>query len=324
MTPIPLSYALHSVPIGFTTTDPRIAGRLQRQWAPFPADPTPTTPPIRVHLTAVAATPPAPEAPPVSEGPVVVYHRQGSQVIAYFRRWGRYDIDLEAGTVNGHMTEACLSTYGVFEDMIIVALAPLLRRRGLFTLHAFAAALAGRAVLLVGDIGAGKTTTGINLLCHGSKLLSNDSPLLRAGPEGGVEVCAYPGLLSTYPDAIGWFAPLQNVLDRCERLDGSAKLSFAADDIWPDVWQMAAMPGVLLFPQVAPGLAVSTLKPLVPFTALQRFIGQSIENWDGVTIPTHLRLLRLLVDQAPAYDLLLAPDLERIPALILQVLAAEG
>ena len=184
MTPTLLRYALHGVPIEFTATDPRIAGRLQRQWAPFPAGPTSLAASIRVHLAAVAATPPAPDGPPVSEGPVVVYHRQGSQVIAYFRRWGRYDIDLEAGTVDGYMTEACLSAYGVFEDMIIIALAPLLRRRGLFTLHAFAAAVAGRAVLLLGDIGAGKTTTGINLLCHGSKLLANDSPLLRAGPGG--------------------------------------------------------------------------------------------------------------------------------------------
>jgi len=324
MTSTRLRFALHGVPIEFTATDPRIAGRLRRLWAPFPAGRTSMTPPIRVHLTAVATTPPAPDLPPVSEGPVVVYHRQGSQVIAYFRRWGRYDIDLEAGTVEGHMTEACLLAYGVFEDMIIIALAPLLRRRGLYTVHAFAAAVAGRAVLLVGDIGAGKTTTGINLLCHGSKLLANDSPLLRAGPEGGVEVCAYPGLLSTYPDAIGWFAPLHDVFDRAERLDGSAKLSFAADDIWPDVWQAEATPGVLLFPQVAPGLAASALKPLAAFAALQRLVGQSIENWDEATIPTHLRLLRLLVDQAPAYELHLALDLDRIPALILQTLAAEG
>lgn len=324
MTPTLLRYALHGVPIEFTATDPRIAGRLQRQWAPFPAGPTSMAPPVRINLAAVVTTPPAPDLPPVSEGPVVVYHRQGAQVIAYFRRWGRYDIDLEAGTVDGHMTEACLSAYGVFEDMIIIALAPLMRRRGLYTLHAFAAAVAGRAVLLVGDIGAGKTTTGINLLCHGSKLLANDSPLLRARPEGGVEVCAYPGLLSTYPDAIGWFAPLHNVFDRTERLDSSAKLSFAADDIWPDVWQAAATPGVLLFPQVAPGLTASTLQPLAPFTALQRLVGQSIENWDEATIPTHLRLLRMLVDQAPAYELHLAPDLDRIPALIFQTLAAEG
>lgn len=324
MTPTLLNYALHGVPIEFTVTDPRIAVRLRRQWAPFPAGPASMTPPLRMHLTVAAAPPPPPASPPVSQGPIVVYHRQGPQVTAYFRRWGRYDIDLESRTVEGNMTEACLSVYGVFEDMIIIALAPLLRRCGLYTLHAFAAAMAGRAVLLVGDIGAGKTTTGINLLCHDFKLLANDSPLLRADAKGGVEVCAYPGLLSTYPDAIGWFAPLRDVLDRAESLDGSTKLSFGADDVWPDVWQESAKPGVLLFPQVAPGLNTSTLKPLAPFAALQRLVGQSIENWDETTIPTHLRLLRLMVDQAPAYDLHLAPDLDRIPAQIVQALAAEG
>lgn len=309
-------YDLHGVAIRFETSDPRLAARLDKQWRPFtPSGPLPA-PALRFHLRAVAETPPAPAFAAVSSGPVVVYHRQGELVSAYFRRWGRYDIDLAAGTVDGAMTEACLSVYGVFEDMIVIALAPLLRRRGLFTLHAFAAARGGRAAVLVGDIGAGKTTTGLSLLCGGYKLCANDSPLLRFDDSGGVRVCAYPGLISAYPDSISWFPPLAPVLAAAERLDGSAKLSFAADQLWPDAWQMEAEPGALLFPQVTPGLSASTLRPLARFAALQRLVGQSVENWDADFIPPHLQALRILANAVPAFELLLAPDVDRLPALI--------
>lgn len=316
-------YDLHGVPVLFETREARIAARLEKQWRPFVAagGESPSTPPLRFRLRAVAETPAAPPFPAVSSGPVVVYHRRGQLVSAYFRRWGRYDIDLAAGTVDGDMTEVCLSVYGVFEDMIVIALAPLLRRRGLFTLHAFGAARDGRAALLVGDIGAGKTTTGLSLLCGGYKLCANDSPLLRTDASDCVQICAYPGLISAYPDSISWFPQLAPALAAAERLDGSAKLSFAADELWPDAWQMQAEAGVLLFPQIVAGLSASVLRPLSRFAALQRLIAQSVENWDADFIPAHLHALRILANSAPAYDLLLAPDVERLPSLIGEVLA---
>ncbi len=314
-------YALHGVPIRFETTDERIDARWRRQWAPFIAPAAEPTPPLRVRLAAVPQAPPPPDFPTVSAGPVVVYHRQGNHLAAYFQRWGRYDIDLAAGTVEGAMTEACLSVYGVFEDMIIIALAPLLRRRGLYTLHAFAAARQGRSAILVGDIGAGKTTTGLSLLAAGYKLCANDSPLLRFDGDDP-QICAYPGLLSAYPDSVSWFPQLAPVLAQAEKLDESAKLSFAADDIWPDIWQPTATPSLLLFPRIMPGLAASELRPLRPFTALQRLVGQSLENWDAETMAAHLHALRRLTDLAPAFELHLAPDLDRIPALITERIGA--
>lgn len=318
-------YDLHGVCVRFETADASIASRLEKQWRPFAAAeraPDLPSPLISFRLEAVVATPPPPPFPAVSSGPVVVYYHQDEQVVAYFQRWGRYDIDLAAGVVDGAMTEACLSVYGVFEDMIIIALAPLLRRQGLFTLHAFAAAREGRAAVLVGDIGAGKTTTGLSLLCAGYRLCANDSPLVRFDADGQLHICAYPGLISSYPDSLAWFSQLAPVLTQAERFDGSAKLSFAADDLWQDAWQMEARPGVLLFPQVVPGLAASDLRPVHRFPALQRLVSQSIENWDAAAIPAHMRALRVLADSVPAFDLLLAPDVKRIPALISEALDA--
>ena len=312
-----LSYALHGVPIHFQSDDPRIIERLQRRWRAFPATGDARHEPIFVRLRAAVEKPPRPDAAPVSSGPIVVYHRQGDHLTAYFKRWGRYDVDLAKGTVDGVMTEASLTTYGVFEDMIIVALAPLLRRRGFYTIHAFAAAVDDRAVALVGEIGAGKTTTGIGLLRRGFKLLSNDSPLLRLDPDATrVTVCAYPGLISAHPDSLAWFPDLKPALEQAEKQAGSEKLAFAADEAWDDVWRMTAKPGAILFPRVAPALTASRLEPMPAFEALRILVGQSIENWDAATIPQHLAALRALAAAAPAYRLHLAPDIERIPDLV--------
>ncbi|NOX62525.1 MAG: hypothetical protein GXP42_11370 [Chloroflexi bacterium] len=312
-----LTYALHGVPIRFESQDARIIAQLQRRWRVFPSKASEARRPIVVRLNVVEQTPPPPDAPPVSRGPIVVYHRRGDQLVAYFRRWGRYDIHLSKGAVEGWMTEASLITYGVFEDMIIVSLAPLLRRRGFYTIHAFAAALDDRAVVLVGGIGAGKTTTGVNLLRHGFKLLSNDSPLLQLDDDkAGVTLCAYPGLLSAYPETFSRFSELNAALALAEKQAENEKLSLAAEEIWPDVWRMTAKPGALLFPRVVPGLDASKLRPMSAFEALQALVSQSIENWDAETIPQHLRALRALAAASTAYRLDLAPDYERIPQLI--------
>ncbi len=315
-------FELHGVPISFVSDDERIRQRLVRQWLPFAAgsDQTPALSPIQVTLRAVVTSPSPPSYAVVSKDPSLVYYRENDKLVAYFGRWGRYDVDLQAGAVEGRMTEACLQSYGVFEDMIIVALAPLLRRRGLYTIHAFAASMNGRAIVLIGDIAAGKTTTGISLLCGGAQLLANDSPLLRMQSESGIELCAYPGLISTYPDSLAWFSELAPILSRAERFDGSAKLSFAAEEVWPSPWQMSATPAILLYPHVVSKLEQSQLVPMSRFQALQRLVGQSIESWDSATIPANLKALQRLTTVAPAFSLKLAPDVDKIPDIIMNAL----
>ncbi|HEY52731.1 MAG TPA: hypothetical protein G4N94_04670, partial [Caldilineae bacterium] len=257
-------HQLHGEPILFRTDDARICTRLQKQWAPFAVEATQNgradatsraqNRTIEMRLSTSSAPPPPPPYPPLSTGPTTTYYLSGNRLTAYIPHWGRFDIDLKTARVEGTITPACISTYGVFEDMIIVALAPLLRRRRFYAIHAFAASIDGRAAILIGDIGAGKSTTGISLLCQGARLISNDSPLLHVTEGGKVELCAYPGLLSTYPDTLSWFPDLSGTLDRAERLDGSEKISFALDDIWPDRWEMSASPTALFFPSIIPGL----------------------------------------------------------------------
>jgi hypothetical protein len=314
-------YALHGIPILFQSSDPPLVKRWQRQWASFAVDKLPSAAaPIAIHLS-ITPLPPPPDIPPVSASPLVAYYRQGDHLVVYGPRWGRCDVDLAGQRLTGYLTEACLAGHGVFEDVIMMALAPLLRRRGFYTLHAFAAAHDRQAVLLVGDIGAGKTTTGLALLMAGYRLCANDSPLLHAGADGSVRVMAYPGLISLYPQSLRWFPALQERLAVIPSGQKDGKIAFALEEVWPEAWAYEAQPGAVFFPRVVAGLTASVLRPLDRFQALRRLATNAIEQWDTTSIPGHLQLLRRLVETCPTYELALAPDVERLPALITAALA---
>ena len=281
---------------------------------PSPAADAPTDLTVRLAL-ASAVPPPPPRPPDFQQGELLAYYLQGDTVTAHFPRFGQLRLDLAAGTTTGEMTPAALATHGVFEDLLAISLSPHLRRRGQDLLHAFAAApasgpAAGKAALIVGDIGAGKTTTGLALLHAGWRLLSNDSPILAAGD--WVRVLAYPGLLSAYPDTLVRFPELAGLAPTAE---ARHKTLFAAEAVYPGVWLEEAPPGALLFPQIE-HRAEHALERMPPAEALRQILPHAIEQWDRAAIPDHLALLNQLVQRTPTYRLRLAPDTDTLPAII--------
>ena len=163
---------------------------------------------------------------------------------------------------------------------------------------------------ITGDIGAGKTTTGLALLHAGWRLLSNDLPILAVGDR--VQVRSYPGLLSAYPDTLARFPELAGLAaEPGER----QKTLFAAEAVYPDVWLEDAPPGALLFPRIEPR-AEHALERLAPVEALRQILPHAIEQWDRAAIPDHLALLNQLVQSTPAYRLRLAPNTDTLPDII--------
>jgi len=90
-----------------------------------------------------------------------------------------------------------------------------LHRLGFVTLHAAAAARDGRAVLLLGSAGAGKTTTALRLCCdHGCELVGND--LVVVGGQGGVAAVVgtahlrlrHSSIAQVLPELLGLFPPV--------------------------------------------------------------------------------------------------------------------
>jgi hypothetical protein len=292
-----------------------IGERWDATFAPRPQ--TAAEPDLRFELSLADQVPPAPDGEPgFRQGELLAYHIDGQIVRAHFPRFGQLRLDLARGRTDGIITAAALATYGVFEDLLAIGLSPHLRRRGQFLLHALAAApntTSPRAALLAGDIGAGKTTTGLALLHAGWKLLSNDSPILAASASG-VQVRAYPGLLSAYPDTLSRFPELAHLTPTGAPRE---KTIFAAEAIYPGVWLEAAPAGVLVFPQIE-ARAEHALERLAPAEALRQLLPHAIEQWDRAVIPAHLQLLNQLVQSVPAYRLRLGPAISTLPELLLK------
>ena len=276
-------------------------------------------PDIRIawHLHPGQKAPPPPaNLAPILESELINYYGDNNRLAIRLPKYAMLDVDLTEAQVRGQITPRCLDTYGVFEDVMMISLAPLFRRRGWFPLHAFAAqAPNGHAALISGSTGAGKTTTGLALLSAGWKLLSNDSPLLSLHADQ-VRVLAYPGRLSAFDDSLARFPQLEQFIP--STVTQREKRVFAAETVFNSPWATDAPAGGIFFPQVTPGLETSDLAPVSPTEATLKLLPQAIESWDRSTVPQHLTLLTRLVEAVPGYNLRLAPDVSQLPNLLLE------
>ncbi|MBI4866411.1 MAG: hypothetical protein HY816_05625 [Candidatus Wallbacteria bacterium] len=73
-------------------------------------------------------------------------------------------------------------------QLLGLVVAAVLRQRGHLIIHGAAAAAQGRALLVMGDSGAGKSTTLHTLLARGYAMLSDNFTALRRRPDGALEV----------------------------------------------------------------------------------------------------------------------------------------
>lgn len=321
----PIVVNLHGLTIAFQAPDQPLQARFEQVYGHLPreagGDPDIT---INWHIHNQLAAPPPPEMPAISEDTLVSYYGTGDLVAVRLPKYGLVTVDLANSHLSGAVTRLCLEAYGVFEDVLMMTLAPLYRRRGWFPLHAFAAlAPNGRAALITGDMGSGKTTTGLALLNAGWKLLSNDSPLLRLNHEQ-VETLAYPGQLSAFDDSLARFETLKRFIPAntipetiaSPALAGRQKRVFRAEEVFSEPWASTGLVGGIFFPQVVPGLDQSELVPVPPTKAALELVPQAIEGWDKATVPQSLHLVRTLVEQAPCYILRLSPRVEQLAEVI--------
>lgn len=308
-----MRWDLHGVIIEGMTNDATLGQSWARSFASLVK--ATAVPDIQLSLNIVPTLPATPPGQPeFGQGDLLAYYGRGQDVVVHFPRFGQLQLDLGAGVTNGRIIPPTLNTYGVLEDLIAIGLSPHLRRRGLFLIHAFAAVYRGKAVLLVGGIGAGKTTTGMSLLNAGWQLLSNDSPIIN----GAGQVLSYPGVLAGYGDSFAHFPATAELAQRQPEQAGRPKLTIPAEEIWPEVWCDQAKIGAIVFPHIR-GEGEHEIRPLAPPETLRRLLPHAMEQWDKVMMPAHLAALRQLVEVGPGYELLLGPEVLAIPDVLARI-----
>src|SRR5262245_26292594 len=131
----PIVINLHGVKLAFQTPDPPLRERFERVYGHLPGGAEPDIL-IAWHLHKLPTPPPPPPGMPViTEGPLVSYYGSGDLVTVRLPKYALVTVDLAQQRLAGAITQSCLETYGVFEDVLLITLAPLYRRRGWFPLH---------------------------------------------------------------------------------------------------------------------------------------------------------------------------------------------
>ncbi len=292
---------------------------------PEAADTGASQPDIRLELHWRENLPPLPDSLPIftdqdagQAAPAILtaYAQPNGRIALHFHEAGLVSAPLtapltgETQTAVGIITPASLAN-GRFEDITFTTLAPMLRRRGYFLLHAFAAAKDGHAALLVGASGSGKTTSGLSLVLNGWELLSNDVVALQARPEG-VFALPVPDMVSIRPFT---FHLLPELARRLGRPPAAEPFSIPAGALTNGRWAKPALVTAVYFPALYREAASAAI-PINRAVCLARLMEQSIDQWDTAVLADHMNVLQILSRQAAPYTLRLARDIHSLPSLI--------
>ena len=134
-------------------------------------------------------------------------------------------------TLKGYLINPEQLPATLIEYVFHLALIELLRRRGLYTIHATALEYHGSAVLIPGNSGRGKTTSFISLLRSGYRYLSDDHPLLHDSG-AHIEVLPFPIKINVTDATVQFFPELREASEQVLH-PGFPKRYFYADDLYP-------------------------------------------------------------------------------------------
>jgi hypothetical protein len=187
-------------------------------------------------------------------------------------------------------------------------LVELLKRRGLYSVHAAGLCRNGRGLVLPGTSGAGKSTLALALARAGFGLLGDDTLFLARRPEG-LRLLAFPDEVDLTAETLAFFPELAPRLAaprpgwrkrqlRPEDLDGA----YGAEVVWE------CAPGHLVFPRVT-GKAESRLIPLDSGEALFELVPNVLLT-EPASSQAHLDALAALAAESTCWRLETGRDLD--------------
>lgn len=193
--------------------------------------------------------------------------------------------------------------------LLSVPMMELLKRRGLFGIHAAGADLDGRALVLAGTSGSGKSTLSVALARSGFGFLGDDTLFLN-----GHRILAFPDEIDLTEESVSFFPDLQLAPPPL----GWRKRQLRADETTGVniVWE--STPSLLIFPRVS-GRPRSELRPIDPGEALFELVPNVLLT-EPVSSQAHLDALAGLAKASRCYRLETGTDLDEAVRLLRELM----
>ncbi len=238
-------------------------------------------------------------------------------LIADFHEEGMVVIDGASQSAQAYLVRPEAMTPDTHVSFVHFAMTELLKRRGLYTIHATALEYRGQGVLIPGFSGRGKTTSFLSLLRSGYRYLSDDHPFFRLS-DGRIEMFPYPLKINVTDQTVAFFpelsAPSPSVLHA-----GFPKRYFYAEDVYPGPLGQPCEPVVILFPEVVDS-PNSFLEPLSKKQVLEMILPHSLLVYEAEVARREFQALVRLVEQTDSYRLHFGRDVLDLPWLVTPLL----
>jgi hypothetical protein len=206
-----------------------------------------------------------------------------------------------------------------YKQGIFITLYQHLRRRGLHLIHASAIGQDGRAALIAGHSGAGKTTTMLTCVTAGFQFLGDDTTLVQRGPAGDIDVIALLSTLDVTDKTAAWFPELTPFLSPVRSHTGKRQIILS--EAYPKSVTARSRVSVILAPEIT-DQPQSRLAPANKASLLSDLLFYSIDLQDVSLARQHLEFLAQAVEQIPVYRLLLGRDRQQTAQVIADTLQA--
>ncbi len=227
-------------------------------------------------------------------------------------RNGMLIIDYRQGIGRGYLVNPETVHPDIRVSYFHFVLTELLKRQGLYTLHATAMEKGGRGVLIPGYSGRGKTTACISLLRSGYRCLSDDHPLMRID-EGRIRLLGFPEKVDVTDQSRDFFPELGG-LSPGKLHQGLIKKYFYIEDVYPGGVAFSCEPRVLILPQIAEE-PTSHLEPISKRQAFEEILPHGLLVYDKTIAPKEFHALSALIQTVDTYRLFFGKnvlDLHRI------------
>jgi hypothetical protein len=269
-----------------------------------------------LHLHYVAEAPPAPAGPSRSvyeAGGSDVRHHPDDDVLTATLAGVHLHADLRRGVTHIACQDfSGRSRYVASNPFATLALMEMLKRRGTYFLHAACLAKEGRAVVIAGQAGAGKSTLALALARHGLDYLGDDMVFLRA-EAGTVRALGFSDAIGITANTAQWLPELAE-LARREPEPGYPKYLGRVEDHFAARVVTEAAPRAIVFPQIVPG-DDSRLEPLAGNEAWLRLVPDVLLT-EPASTQAHLNTIAALTRQAESHTLYSSRDLDASARLV--------